>query len=152
MENFTVNPDPMQVPFQESFAIWSHWSTYFADDTFLQELQSFTVTFRSEEVKSNKNNFVMALTSVREASLSHALRRRKNTILWLIALVQSPNGSRYPLRLKETENDVRNLRPCENPPTHKEGKNWYYCRYLLSYWTVLFTSSSIHILKWHAFR
>ena len=26
MENFTVNPDPMQVPFQETFAIWSHWS------------------------------------------------------------------------------------------------------------------------------
>ena len=30
---------------------------YFVDDFLLQELQSFTVTFRSEEVKSNKNNW-----------------------------------------------------------------------------------------------
>ena len=126
---------------------------YFVDDLLLQELQSFTVTFRSEEVKSNKDNFVMAWTSDRRASLSHALfRRRKNTILWRTVLVQFPNGSRYLLRLEGTENDVWNFRPCESPLTHKEEKSWYYCRYFLSSWTVLSIHNSIHILTWHAFR
>ena len=49
MENFTVNPDPMQVFRRKEMSC--NASRLFVVETFhAQELQSFTVTFRAEEV------------------------------------------------------------------------------------------------------
>ena len=51
MENFTVNPDPMQVRILEmgNHEMYSFYIIY------MQELQSFTVTFKAEEVNELSN-------------------------------------------------------------------------------------------------
>ena len=52
MENFTVNPDPMQVCILE---IENHEMYSFFYIIYIQELQSFTVTFKAEEVNELSN-------------------------------------------------------------------------------------------------